>query len=51
MAKYCRSMLDANPTLRMPAKDAAEALRSAIVKAEDALKITTISKRKKMRTL
>jgi serine/threonine protein kinase len=49
MAKCCKSMLAADPTLRMPAKDAAEALRSAIVEAGDDFKITPISERKKMR--
>ncbi|KAF2123660.1 kinase-like protein [Dothidotthia symphoricarpi CBS 119687] len=50
MAMCCKSMLDANPTLRMPAKDAAKAIRSAFVKAEKISEVTTLSERKKVRT-
>jgi serine/threonine protein kinase len=44
MAKCCKSMLDANPAMRMPARDAVEAL------AQEMYKITPISARKKIRT-
>jgi serine/threonine protein kinase len=49
MAKCCKSMLDANPTLRMPAKDAAEALRSAFATEEKSDMIAPKSKSKKTR--
>lgn len=51
MAECCKSMLDANPTLRMPAKDAVEALRSASIIADETYRVTPISVRKKIRTM
>lgn len=50
IAKCCKNMLSADPTLRMTAKDAMEALGLVSILAEATNQVTPESARKRMRT-
>jgi serine/threonine protein kinase len=50
MANCCKNMLHRNPRMRMPAKDAAEAMRAAFVDEENS-EVETASRSKKIRVV
>lgn len=50
MAKCCKNMLHRNPMMRMPARDAAEAIRGAVVVELENSEVETRSRSKKIRT-